>query len=213
MHCKSKCCCLVDLEIRFRFTVQFQKLKCTSCLNKKKSSVIQNLPAVKSFTDGANWAYASLRKQLHGAGLPWVLSCWNAGIPYRLPCKLGAVFVYFLLEAARFASAFQKRTLPTFPALGVCWAGAERCGNAFHAGRALDFSCLGVTGFWGAQSAAPEHRAAPGPPSHGAGSRHSQAFTRASQGKELQFCAAWHFLRKLVLFFTADSRSCLGRCG
>lgn len=81
---------------------------------------------------------------------PWVLSCWNAGIPYSFSCKLGGFFVNFLLEAAPFASVFEKLTLLTFTA-PVCAEQEQRRGNDFHAGRApaLDSSCLGVAGFPG----------------------------------------------------------------
>lgn len=81
---------------------------------------------------------------------PWVLSCWNAGIPYSFSCKLGGFFVNFLLEAAPFASVFEKLTLLTFT-VPVCAEREQRRGNDFHAGRApaLNSSCLGVAGFPG----------------------------------------------------------------
>lgn len=65
---------------------------------------MQNLRAVKSFTDGANWAYASLSRQLPWSSVPMGAVFWNAGFITASLASLGGFFVYFLLEAARFVS-------------------------------------------------------------------------------------------------------------
>lgn len=136
-----------------------------------------------------------LQSSFHAAVFPWMLSCWNAGIPYSFSCKLGEFFVYFLLEAAPFASVFQKLTLLTFAAPRCVLSQEQRGGNDFHAGRApaLNSSCLGVAGSPGlgvtkvlflSTGQSQDHHP------RVLGTRHSRAFTTSSQGKKLQFCAA-----------------------
>lgn len=97
-----------------------------------------------------------LASSFHGALFPWVLSRWNAAFLTALLASLGD----FL-----FISGWKQQGLPVsfktwlsspsrWP--GVCWAAAESCGNAFHAGRAPALASgvwvLLCSGFGGAQS-------------------------------------------------------------
>lgn len=126
----------------------------------------------------------------------------------------GGIFVYSLLEAARFASVIQTLTLLTFTAPGVCRAEQRGVGmTSMPGGLLLWVSAAWVPQLWGAQSAAPEHGAVPGSAPQGAGSQALPALHHNFPGKEVVFFAAWHFLRRLLLFFKADDRSYLGKCG
>lgn len=126
------------------------------------------------------------------------------------------IFCLFLAWSSTVCQCLWKTDSPHLHSTRVCWAGAETwewlpCWK----GSCSEFQlsgCRWVPRVRGDQSAVPEHGAVPGPPSQ-LGARHSRAFTRRSQGKKLQFCAAWHFLRKLLLFFKAENRSYLGKCG
>lgn len=75
-----------------------------SCL--KKNSVIQNLTAEagKSFTDGAKWAFASLRKQLRSSSIPMGAVLLEHGLFLQLCLQVWGILFHFLLRAALFTN-------------------------------------------------------------------------------------------------------------